>query len=298
MAPITLTKGSGQAIVEGADFKLVFDQNAGAITEWSAGGKQIITKGPQLNIFRSPTDNDGFKQATDWVMGKDYTEWKALGLDELGHTAEAMVVEQVAAGMVKVTLQTIVGSEKQPEAFLHQHSYTIYGDGTVQMENEVQVNVNINNLPRVGVTLNLHSDFEQFDWFGRGPVENYRDRNAGTLVGKYASTVSEQFVPYIMPQANGNKTDVRQVWLTDESGQGLEVSADSGVMEVTASHHTEEGIYKAFHTNELTPIDDVVLHLDHIHAAIGGASCGPATLPEYLIKPGTYRFGFTFRPVK
>ncbi|MEM8860741.1 MAG: beta-galactosidase small subunit, partial [Chloroflexota bacterium] len=157
------------------------------------------------------------------------------------------------------------------------------------------------NLPRVGITMQLNSAFEQFDYFGRGPFENYRDRNAGSLVALHESTVTDQFVNYIMPQANGNKTDVRKLWLKDGAGKGLEVSAingsNQGVMEVTASHYTEADIYQAMHTNELNPIGDVVLNLDHIHAAIGGASCGPATLEEYHIKPGSYKFGFVFRPV-
>ena len=267
------------------------------MSEWIVDGINLIDSGPKLNGWRAATDNDGFKAAADWRFDKDLYEWKKAGLNNLEHTTETLTAEQTADQQVKVTLQTIVGSENNGEAFVHQHTYTINGDGSVRMNNDVQVNVQVRNLPRVGVSLSMPAGFETFEWFGRGPHENYRDRNAGAPVGRYSGSVDDQYVPYIMPQTNGNKTDVRQIWLTNESGHGLTVRAE-GVMEASATHISEDDLFQAMHTNQLTRLDETIVHLDHLQAALGGASCGPNTLEAYWIRPDTYSFTFEMRPIR
>src|SRR5512136_1894001 len=145
--------------------------------------------------------------------------------------------------------------------------------------------------------MRLPGGFEQLTWFGRGPHENYIDRNTGAAVGLYHSTVDEQYVPYILPQENGNKTDVRWLTLTNADGVGLLVSAEP-VMEASVSHFTAADLTRAAHTNELERRDEVILNLDHKQCGLGGASCGPGTLEQYLIKPGEFNFSFRLRPFK
>jgi beta-galactosidase len=224
------------------------------------------------------------------------TTWLAAGLNEVTHTVESVQVEQTADHEVKIRVATIVDSAKAPEAFLHQQTVTITGDGAVEIANEVKANVDV-NLPRVGLSLQLPSGFENFTWYGRGPVENYRDRKVGTAVGLYSSTVNEQFVPYVMPQENGNKTDVRWLSLTDENGVGLKVTADSALMEASVSHISAAELFKALHTNELERQEAVILNIDHAQAGLGGASCGPMTLEQYRLRPGDYNFSFRLQPV-
>ncbi len=93
--------------------------------------------------------------------------------------------------------------------FRHAVTYSVYGSGEVLMEQDVTCFGELPALPRIGVSLTAPAGFEQFTWLGRGPQESYIDRKAGVPVGLYQGTVDEQYVPYIMPQENGNKTDVR-----------------------------------------------------------------------------------------
>jgi hypothetical protein len=111
----------------------------------------------------------------------------------------------------------------------------------------------------------------------------------------YSGTVDEQYVPYITPQENGNKTDVRWAALTDEGGVGL-LAVGMPHLEVSAHHFTAEDLTAARHTYELRRREDITLHLDHRQSGLGGASCGPATLPQYLIEPGEMRFSVRLRP--
>ncbi|MEM7799713.1 MAG: glycoside hydrolase family 2 TIM barrel-domain containing protein, partial [Chloroflexota bacterium] len=300
MPALTLDQANGQVKVSGEGFALAFDRASGGLSSWQVDGKELIAAGPQLNIFRAPTDNDGFKiPGVDWVMEKDLNQWKKYGLDRLQHTSESLSVEEVRPQEIKVTIQTVVGSKEVPNAFEHQHVYTIRGDGSVEINNQLAISkaMQVENLPRVGLSLRLTDAHERFKWLGRGPFENYRDRNAAAAVGLYESTVDAEYVPYIMPQSFGNKTDVRKLWLTDERGSGLEIATTDGVMEASVSRYADEDLYESLHTHELTRLDEVIVNLDHVQAALGGASCGPRTLEKYYVKPRNYRFGFVLRPV-
>ena len=115
-------------------------------------------------------------------------------------------------------------------------------------------------------------------------------------VGLYSGTVDEQYVPYIMPQENGNKTDVRWLALTDADGVGLLMAGDP-LMEAGASHYSAADLYAAFHTNELTRRDEIFITLDVAQCGLGGGSCGPITLPQYMVLPGRYDFTVRLRPV-
>ena len=100
------------------------------------------------------------------------------------------------------------------------------------------------------------------DRYGRGPVDTYSDRKAGAEIGVFESSVTEQYVPYIMPQEHGHKTDVRWLRLTDASGRGLEFRADAP-FEFNALHYTDADLSAAKHTSDLQPRPEVTLNLDY-----------------------------------
>lgn len=293
---LTLEQAGGMAVITGQGFQLTFNRATGTISDWQIGETNLIDSGPTLNAWRCPTDNDGFKFAEDW-RDKDFYHWREMGLDKLQNTVESVQIQQTAVNEIKINVATITDSAQAPDAFLHQQTLTISGDGSVEIENMVKTELDLVNLPRVGLQLRLPAGFENFSWFGRGPQENYRDRKVGTAVGLYHSTVDEQYVPYIMPQSHGNKTDVRWVAVTNEAGVGLKVTADSNLMEASASHISDADLYQAHHTKDLTRLDETILSLDHVQSALGSASCGPDMLDEYRIKPGTYSFRFRLEPV-
>lgn len=176
------------------------------------------------------------------------------------------------------------------------HAYTVYGSGDVVVTNRIDADGKLPDLPRVGVTMTLPGGLEDFAWLGRGPHENYVDRNAGAEVGLFESTVDNLYVPYIMPQENGNRTDCRWAALTNDTGLGL-LCVGMPLMEVSASHYTAADLFWAFHTNALARREEITLDLDLRQRGLGGASCGPDTLEKYLVKPGRFSFDFVLRPV-
>ena len=121
------------------------------------------------------------------------------------------------------------------------------------------------------------------------------DRNEGAQVGVYRGTVDEQFVPYVLPQENGNKTEVRWLTLTNADGIGLHASADR-LLEASAHHFTPEDLTAARHPHEIVRRPEVVLHLEYGQSGLGSASCGPGRLEKYKLQPDEIRYRVRLRP--
>jgi beta-galactosidase len=190
-----------------------------------------------------------------------------------------------------VEITHAASGREQWDDFVHTHRYTLTPHGSLQIENVLRVGDGVNDLPRVGLQMQLSPDLEQLEWYGRGPWDNYSDRKASAPIHCYQSTVREQYVDYVMPQEHGHKTDVRWLTLTDDNGRGLKVSSDVP-FEFNALHHTDDDLFAAKHPHDLHTKPEVVLSLDHAMRGLGTASCGPDTLPQYRLMAGEYRFGF------
>jgi beta-galactosidase len=184
---------------------------------------------------------------------------------------------------------------KAPARFDCEILYTIYGSGDIQVETHIIPSANLPFLPRLGFQMSLPEGFEQITWYGRGPHENYVDRNSGAPVGVYSGSVDDQYVPYIVPEENGNKTEVRWVSLTNPQGIGL-LAVGNPYLEVSAHHFTIENMATARHTYELKRCPEIYLNLDYAQSGLGSAACGPGRLEKYQLKAVETRFNLRLRP--
>jgi beta-galactosidase len=293
-AALALNEVNGRLRVSGPELEVEFDTASGQITNYTWQGVRRMQAGPVLNAWRAATDNDGFKWSPD-DPAKLLYHWLRAGLDRLEITLEGLAVEQPAPGVVRLVARLVAQAPGVAAGFRQQATYTLLGDGALRVDQHIQCFGDLPPLPRLGVTLVLPPGFETFTWFGRGPEESYVDRNAGVAVGRYQSSVAEQYVPYIMPQEHGNKTDVRWAALGTAQGHGLLVSG-TPLLQVSASHVPVADLYRALHTAEVIHRPEVYLHLDLLQSGLGGQSCGPRTLDKYLVWPGEHRFSLRFRP--
>jgi beta-galactosidase len=173
--------------------------------------------------------------------------------------------------------------------------YTLFGSGDLLVDTQVHPQVDAPFLPRCGLQMSLPEGFERFTWFGRGPHETYSDRKEGARVDLFSGTVDEQYVPYIVPEENGNKEEVRWLSLAREDGLGLLVVGESG-LSVSAHHFTTQNLTEARHTYELTRRPEIILNLDYAQSGLGSASCGPGRLESYQLKPVDFSYRFRMRP--
>ncbi len=399
MPALDLAETEAAVTVKGSGFCLVLDKRGGTISSMQYRDVDLIARGPRLNLWRAPTDND-VKDRNGEVC------WHAASLDSLRETVQAVRVEHPRPQMARIEVQTAITPAKTdpqqaaarrrrllepligymtqlldmdgmralgrqpgvayddlpsqdmqsaaaalvlrmdgedrvlellqtafalldsaPEGTVSDqfrggtaryrsrtpaelvaefapryearisctYTYTVYGSGDVLVDIAFAPQGALPPLPRLGLQMSLPCTYNTFTWYGRGPHESYIDRQEGARVGLYSGTVDAQYEPYIVPQENGNKTDVRWVALTGENGIGL-LAVGEPTLNVSAHHFTTQDLTEARHTYELARRDEITLNLDYRQAGLGSASCGPGTRDEYLLRPEPVQFSLRLRP--
>ncbi len=290
---VRVKNGGDQCVLLTEGTHLTLDKQSGRITSWQAGGAELIVAGPIVNLYRAPTDNDGIPGKPVCMMN----DWLAVGLDRLQQRVLAIDVYQTRPQEARLAVQTRLQAEGVELGFDCRYDYTFYGNGAMRLDVDLRCDRGLPELPRVGLVMQLPGTLDQVEWLGRGPHENYCDRKASAFIGRYRATVDELYVPYIYPQENGNRVDVR--WLAVRSaanGAGLLAVAD-GPLEFSAHRCSAYDLAKATHTNEVPRRDQVWLNLDHRQSGLGGHSCGPMTLPQYRLPAGRFRHSIVLQPL-
>ena len=273
-----------------ATAELQFDGNTirfddQGITSWKHGRTQIMESGPQLNIWRAPTDNDGIK-GWSGQDNKALGRWRAAGLEH--PTLKFQPLEQTDDYFVSRC------SAKFKAGKISMLSYFgLSNNNELIVRHQFEIDKTLPDLPRIGVRLILPKSFETFDWFGRGPFETYVDRKCAGVVQWHHSTVKDQYVPYILPQEHGNLTDIRSLNLAS-SKLALSIVPDKSI-EASASHYPHEILTPAFHTYDLNPDPRTFVCLDVQQRGLGGASCGPDTLSQYLVDEAQYELAYRLK---
>ncbi len=167
------------------------------------------------------------------------------------------------------------------------------GNGEMTLTQEVVVPKELDDLPRLGLLLRLRGGLERLTYYGRGPEENYNDRQFGYPLGRYTSTVDDEYVPYVTPQEHGNHTDVR--WFALDDGVTGVLFQPAAPAQFSVSHFTADDMYRARHTIDLTRQDAIDVRLDHHNRGVGTGACGPDTLARYRAGGGTYTFTWRVR---
>jgi beta-galactosidase len=238
---------------------------------------------PTLSLWRAPTDNDRY--------GNISAQWRDWGLAELTRTVVGIDGDDGAA-TVRIEFRTGSGIVVR-----HEQRVCRLADGSILVEETAVIPDELTDLPRVGTVLETAAGLEAVEWFGTGPHETYPDRRRAGAVGSFRSTVGEQYVPYIRPQENGGHADVRWLELRDAGGDGIRIVLDRP-HQVSATHFLAADLAAARHDVDLVPRAETIVHLDAAHRGLGTASCGPDTLPEYLVGPGTYHWSWSIAPIR
>ena len=229
-----------------------------------------VLDGPTVSLWRAPVDNDWVRAGLPGTSTPAH-RWREWGLDVAGAC---------------------------PDGITHRVTTHAIDGGGVVVEEEVVVGGGYDDLARVGSVLTVDGALSRLEWFGRGPVETYPDRKRGAPIQRWSSNAGDEYVPYVKPQEHGGHEDVRWVRLLDEGGRGLELRFDERPLHVSVSRFTAQDLAAATHDVELVPRQDrLTVHVDAAHRGLGTASCGPDTLPRYLVGAGTYRWRWSITPV-
>ena len=209
------------------------------------------------------------------------------------------MITNVQCNPMKRAVKVIVQGYLQAETVAAKNDfsleYLVNGDGSVKNISSLSPVREYMWLPRIGVNLRLPQSMDKVKWFGKGPYENYRDRNIGSMVGVFESTVDDLFEPYIVPQENGNRSETRWVEITDGE-KGFMVTGDE-FFEFSANKYDIVDIENADHLFQLQKKPYINLYIDQIQAGLGSASCGPDTLYKYRVKSEPHSWSFTIHPI-
>ncbi|WP_406005782.1 DUF4981 domain-containing protein [Streptomyces sp. NBC_00637] len=238
----------------------------------------LLTSAPVLSLWRAPTDND--------ELGGTALRWRAWGLDALMRSLVS--VRQEGDGVS--VLAEYAGTTG---VVRHRQVFTPV-EGGLRIDEQAELPTEFDDVARVGSVFETVAGLDRMEWFGQGPWESYPDRSAGAPVGHHGARVDELFTPYLRPQESGGRHGVRRFTLSAPDSTGLAIALDEP-RQVCVTRYRAEDLTAVTHHDELVPRAGCVVHLDAAHRGLGTASCGPDTLPSYLVAPGVHRWSWTLR---
>lgn len=299
-----LTKSSSQGtintyktdsllVVTNDKFKLEFNLKSGVLQTIDYGKGNLLKKGITPNFWRATTDNDfGFK------MPQKLGVWKAAS-----NTQELISLVEQTTTDESVRLKATYNLPDAKEAKV-EVDYLVYSSGDIHVTTRLLVaDAKLPMLPRFGTNFIINQEFNQVNYLGRGPHENYQDRKTSALVGQYETKVSDLYFPYSRPQENGYKTDTRWVRFTNSAGIGIEITAPKHFS--FSAHHQYNDDFdageqkKQRHTTDIIKRDLVNINIDHSQMGVGGDnSWGAMPHKAYHIKAEQMEFSFVMSPIK
>lgn len=289
-------------IINSDDTQVIFNKKTGWLTQYTHKNNHLLKAPLKANFWRAPTDNDLGNGMQNWAA-----IWQAAS-DNLILTS--FKTKKVPSGFKIITHHTTNDFKGD-----YQVEYVINDNGQIHVQNNLTIEPGqtLANLPRLGMQLTMPGEFQQLSWFGRGPHENYADRNTAAQISLYKSLVKDQIHHYVRPQENANKTDVRWLALKNSQGEGLLAVGDQ-VLNASAWPYKQSDIDfiagkdGSASASGLVPVttkrgaevpmrDLVTVNIDHKQMGVGGdTSWGRLVHAQYTIPAKSYQYGFTLVP--
>jgi beta-galactosidase len=270
---------------------IMFFKRDGALAGYTYKNQRLLHAGPQPDFWRAPTDNDYGNR-----MPLVSNVWRTAGENK---TLKLFKV-QASGAQVTVSAEYLLTDVSSPYTV----TYTVSADGSVRIKAAWKAGrEGLPEMPRFGMQMQIPAGFDRFRYYGRGPWENYSDRNTSSFIGTYAGTVAGQAFDYIRPQENGNKTDVRCLTLTDGKGFGLQIKGLQP-LSVKASHNPagdlDYGVDKKnAHPSDITPRREIFLNVDYLQRGVGGDnSWGALPHSPYRLQAGAYEYEYEISVVE
>lgn len=284
--PLKVVEEAGKLRIAGEGFSVVFDRIHGCLSQYIKGEDVLIEEGLGFNVWRAPVDNDG----------KVRKLWEAAMVNHMCNVVDRVCVEETRSRVV-ITCSQIYAPIVMEWKLLLKSVYTIDASGEVTTKVEgIPTGTLPDCLPRIGMRFLLNQDCTQVSWYGRGPLETYRDCKEGNRIGVYEKSSEEFYFPYVVPQENGNREDTRWMKASKSGGAGILITGEE-LFGFSTLHYSQEDLTKAAHRNQLHKTEKIYLNLDYGQNGLGSASWGPEALEKDQLKPEPFRFTWRIKGV-
>mgnify|MGYP004455403143 FL=1 len=241
------------------------------------------------HFYRAPMDND--KGFGNWIA----KDWKNNRLDNPEVvTVKPLSSKRNADGTVTVAVTQecrYVNGKITAD-----YAYTMDASGSVDFKAVYTPEGQLPPLPCMGNTFVLDKDMTQLSWYGMGLQDSYVDRLEATSIGRWTSSVPQEYVHYPRPQSSGNHEQTVTLSLTTAKGKGYTVTtADGKPFSFSALPYSEAQLSTVAHDCDLQAEDNVYLNIDARMMGLGNSSCGPGVLTKYSVlqEPHTLHLMFT-----
>lgn len=300
--PIVMDKNNGIISIKNTAYQATFSSEGFLASLVFAGQPELLDRALRMDVYRAPTENDGLKNfQTSQALanfdfyhhGKAVNTWLEQRIDQLVFKLEESRMDTDGTLHLAHQVRTVTGVDLG--RFIQTWSCAENG-----MAGQFTMDIGpcVSDLPRVGLVCGLGAPWKNAAWFGRGPGENYPDRKEGSPIDTYQSTIDGLYVPYIVPQDNGVRTDVRRLDLIapqSQSGTAHTVRITSqDPLAFSISRFEAEQLWRVRHADELVPMSGSQLNLDAALRGVGTATCGPDTREAYRVRPGVYQMELSF----
>ena len=284
---VSVTENYGDYSISGKDFSFTIDKSTGTINKYSVGGELLISQGPSLNFARGDVENDGGSEYQKKFDGGWRNASKNIKVNSIK-------ISDADNGGKRAEVSLTLANAGNAKASMN---YTISPDGKVQVDITVDARGNgMGNFMRVGSLMTLPEGSEQVSWYGNGPVETFNDRKTCGRQGVWDSTASEMFYPYMKADDTGNLTDVKWISVKNTKNKNALLVAANGTVEASALHFMPLD-FNVNHVYELSPRKETILSVDYGSMGTGSATCGQATLDQYLLPNNkAYSWSYTIIP--
>ncbi len=279
-------------VTSGDDLAYEFSLKDGAtLISMTHNGKKIFKGLPRPNFWRALTDND-FGSSAQYNLRL----WETAGLNIIWKFRD----RKETNGSITFSYE---GKLRGIEAKVLV-SYTVQCDGSITIGTHyVALSDELPELMRLGMLMSLPKEMNNIAWYGRGPHENYIDRNQDAFIGIWNGLVENQAYPYYRPQETGNKTDVRWVSLTNAEGKGLLIEGEQALSVNALNNYPEDldpGMTKKQqHSSDILPTEEVVLCVDLFQRGLGGLdSWKSKPLDKYRFTNKEYSYSYTISIIK
>ncbi len=286
-----MEEDSDKITLTSAGIEVTISKKTGLMKQYKSEGKNFFKQLPVPNFWRAPTDNDFGNK-----MQLRCNIWRVAGENSILKNIEVKEESGKTTVIAHLFLKDVTST--------YTISYTLTSDGSLILQNSFKAGENpLPEMPRFGMIFSLSQELNNFTYYGRGPWENYQDRNTSSLKGIYESKVADQYVPYTRPQENGYKTDIRWLKLTNNAGNGISIEGLQSLSVSALNNYPEDfdpGLTKKnLHINNIIPRDEVVVCVDLAQMGLGGdTSWGALPHEQYLLKNNEYSYGFVIKPIK